>query len=41
MLGLKSPPILEVVVFVINSFGALCIEPLGGIPLTRFVIILT
>ena len=37
MLGLKSLPFLEVVVFVIHSFGALCIEPLRGIFLTRLV----
>ena len=30
MLGLKSLPFLEVMVFVIHSFGALRIESLGG-----------
>ena len=37
MLGLKSLPFLEVVVFVIHSFGALLIEPLRGIFVTRVV----
>ena len=37
MLGLKSLPFLEVVVFVMHSFGALRIEPLRGIFFTRLV----
>ena len=37
VLGLKSLPFLEVVVFVIHSFGALWIEPLWGIFFTRLV----
>ena len=37
VLGLKSLPFLEVVVFVIHSFGALWIEPFRGIFFTRLV----
>ena len=37
MLGSKSLPFLEVVVFVIHSFGALRIEPLMEIFFTRLV----
>ena len=37
MLGLKSLPFLEVVVFVMHSFGAVCIETPRGIFFTRLV----
>ena len=37
MLDLKSLPFLEVVVFVIKSFGTLSIVPLRGIFFTRLV----